>query len=70
MLKEITMTQDQFDRAFDEVLDHIKEAAADSGDPFMLLRIGSLAAVLSADLKHILFKEEKLEVKEESKDGN
>ena len=65
MLEEITLTRVQFDAAFEEVLDHIREAAEKHNDPLMLLRMGTLAALIGADLQTTLFKEVTLEVKDE-----
>lgn len=70
MLDEITLTRVQFDTAVEEVLDHIKEAADRNHDPMMLLRMGSLAAIICADLETTLFKEVKLEVQEEPTNGD
>lgn len=70
MLKEITITRDQFNMAFDEALDHIREASEEAHDPMMLLKLGLFLAVVHTDLEHILFKEEKLEVTEDKTDGN
>lgn len=65
MLDEVTITREQFNMAFDEVLTHIREAAEEAGEPMMPLKIGLLSAVVHTDLEHILFREEKLEVQED-----
>ena len=70
MLDEITITRDQFNMAFDEALDHIRDAAERQNDPIMFLRMGTFLAIVCADLEGILFREEKLEVQEEKTDGN
>lgn len=70
MLNEITITRDQFNMTFDEALSHIREAAEQARDPMMLLKMGLFLAVVHTDLEGILFREEKLEVKEETRNGN
>ena len=70
MLNEVTITRDQFNMAFEEALDHIREAAERQNDPMMFLKVGALAAVICADLETTLFKEVTLEVQGEKTDGD
>lgn len=65
MLQEITMSREQFNAAFEEALSHIRQAAEEKGDPLMFMQMGLFLAVVHTDLEHILFREEKLEVKED-----
>lgn len=56
MKDQITLTKEEFDEAFSKVVDHIYEALSENMGT--LIQIGMVAAVVSADLKSMLFGDE------------